>query len=609
MRVNYILGSGVVLIEKRGFIDGNYKRISIFSIVELCARYSPMLFIACFVLTVMDVLLVPLMLVIVGKFIDSAMTLASKEPQTYIMLKNAMFMGIGYFYMQFSEELKIYFYQLFEDALRNKLKPEIIKKQFSIDYLLFESTETQDLVLRVTNNIEKRFTQILKSSNLIISIAIQVTSILYVLYKYNWWIVMIFVFIIIPIVFMTFKGGKAIYESEKQVSFITRQMNYLSDVLSNREASAERTLFNYSDALNKRYKDAHLYRSNFNTKKLASETLRIKLCNIVMNIFIILIVVSLSRQVSNKLLSVGLFTSILGSMINLTKVISVQVSELFFEFSSHNEYVKDFKKFIELEENKEVFNHKYEKLKFESLQIKNLYFKYKDSKDYIIKGLNLYLEKGKSYSLVGLNGAGKTTLIKILIGLYRDFEGEILVNGKNIKLYNFNELGRMFSIVSQDYAKYYVSLKDNIAFGDHEADINSVIKKLELSDLIGDLPNGENSYLGKVYGNGIDISGGQWQRIAIARALYKDAPFIILDEPTSSLSPTAESKIYSNFSKIAKDKTLLMISHRLGSTKISDEIIVLNCGTIAEQGSHEELMRKDNIYAKLFNKQREMYYE
>jgi ATP-binding cassette subfamily B protein len=609
VKSNFIFRGGIGLIENRGFIDGDYKRISIFSIVKLCARYSPMLLIICSALTVMDGLLVPLILMIVARFIDSAITLASKDPQTYIMLKNAIFMVMGYFYMQLSEELKIYFYQLFEDALRNKLKPEIIKKQFCIDYLLFESTETQDLVLRVTNNIEKRFTQILKSSNLIISIVIQVIGILYVLYKYNWWIDIIFVFIIIPIVFLAFKGGKAIYESEKKVGFITRQMNYLSDVLSNREASAERTLFNYSDVLNKRFKDAHLYRSNFNTKKLASETLRIKLCNIVMNIFIILIVVSLSRQVSNKQISVGLFTSILGSMINLTKVISVQVSELFFEFSSHNEYVKDFKKFIELEENKEVFNHKGEKLKFESLQIKNLHFKYKDSKDYIIKGLNLYLEKGKSYSLVGLNGAGKTTLIKILVGLYRDFEGEILVNGKNIKLYNFNELGRMFSIVSQDYAKYYVSLKDNIVFGDHEADISSVIEKLELSVLINDLPNGKNSYLGKIYGNGIDISGGQWQRIAIARALYKDAPFIILDEPTSSLSPTAESKIYSNFSKIANDKTLLMISHRLGSTKISDEIIVLNCGKIAEQGSHEELMRKDNIYAKLFNKQREMYYE
>lgn len=590
-------------------LDLSKKKVSLFSIIKLCGSYSPMLLVLCFFLTVMDGLLVPLMMVIVAKFIDSAITLASKEPQIYIMLKNAVFMVMGYFYMQFSEELKIYFYQLFEDVLRNKLKPDIIKKQFCIDYLLFESTETQDLLLRVTNNIEKRFIQIIKSSNMIITIAIQVTGILYVLYKYSWWIDLVFIFIIMPIVFLTFRGGKTIYESEKKVGFITRQMNYLSDVLSNREASAERTLFNYSDILNKRFKAAHLYRSNFNTKTLARETLRIKLCNIVMNIFILLIVVSLSRQVANKLLSVGLFASILGSMINLTKVISVQVSELFFEFSSHNEYVKDFKRFIELKENKEAFYDKCEKLKFESLHIKNLNFKYKDSKAYIIKGLNLYLEKGKSYSLVGLNGAGKTTLIKILVGLYRDFEGEILVNGKNITLYSFNELQSMFSIVSQDYAKYYISLKDNIVFDDHEGDISSVIEKLELGDLIRDLPNGENSYLGKIYDNGIDISGGQWQRIAIARALYKDAPFIILDEPTSSLSPTAESKIYNNFFKIANDKALLMISHRLGSTKISDEIIVLNGGKIAEQGSHEELIRKDNIYAKLFNKQREMYYE
>lgn len=590
-------------------LDLARKKISIFSIIKLCARYSPMLFVMCLALTLMDGLLVPLMLMVVANFIDSAITLVSKDPQTYIMMKNAIFIGLGYFYMQLSQELKLYFYELFEDALRNKLKPDIIKKQFSIDYLLFESTQTQNLLLRVTKNIEKRFIQILKSSNLIITIAIQVTGILYTLYRYNWWLVSIFVFIIIPIIFLTFKGGKAIYESQKKVGFATRQMNYLSDVLSNREASAERTLFNYSHTLNKRFKDAHLYRSNFNTKTLAREIIRIKLCNIVINIFTIILIVSLSRQVYNNLLTVGLFTSIVGSMINLTKVISVQLLALFFEFSSHNEYVKDFKEFIELEENKEVFDNKYEDLKFESLHIKNLYFKYKDSKDYIIKGINLYLKKGKSYSLVGLNGAGKTTLIKILVGLYSDFEGEILVNGKDIKLYTFDQLRSMFSVVSQDYAKYYVSLKDNIAFGDLEADISSVIEKLELSDLIRDLPDGENSYLGKMHDNGIDISGGQWQRIAIARALYKNAPFVILDEPTSSLSPTAESRVYSNFSKIAKDKTLLMISHRLGSTKISDEIIVLDSGKIAEQGSHEELMKEDHIYAKLFNKQKEMYYE
>jgi len=590
-------------------IDLRGKKISIFSIIKLCYKYSPAFFIMTLTLTVIDGLVVPLMLMVVAQFIDSAITLASNNPQTYLMIQNAIFMGLGYLYMQLSQELKLYFYELLEDALRNKLKPEIVKKQFSIDYQLFESTETQDLLLRATEYIEKKFIKILKSSNLMFTIGIQVVGILYVLYKYNWWIVLVFGFIILPLVFLTFRGGRAVYESEKKVGFITRQMNYLSDLLSNREASAERALFDYPNAINQRFKGAHLYRSNFNTKTLAKEIIRTKLCNIAMNIFTIIIIVTLSRQVYSGLLSVGLFTSIVGSMISLTKVISVQLSQLFFEFSAHIEYVKDFKEFLELEENKEVLDNKNEKLKFETLEIKNLYFKYKDSNHYIIKGINLSLQKGKSYSLVGLNGAGKTTLIKILVGLYRDFEGEILINGKDIKQYTFSQLRSMFSLVSQDYARYYVSLRDNIAFDELESDISEVLEKLEMKEFINTLPDRENSYLGKIYNNGIDISGGQWQRIAIARALYKNAPFVILDEPTSSLSPTAESRIYSNFAEIASDRTLLMISHRLGSTKISDEIIVLDNGNIAEQGSHEELMEKDHIYAKLFNKQRELYYE
>ncbi len=587
----------------------NAKKISILTVIKMCAGYSPLLFILTFALTVADGLLVPLMIMIVANFIDSAISLVSENPQHYTMMKNAVFIGLGYFYTQISQELKLYFYQLFENTLRNKLKPAVMKKQFSVDYLLFELTQTQDLLLRVTKNIENKFIKILKSSNYIITIFIQVTGIMYALYKYNHTLVIIFIFAVIPILFLTFKGGRAIYESEKKVVFLTRQMNYLSETLSNREASAERTMFNYSTELNKRFKNSHLYRSNFNTKTIARETIKIKLCNIVINIFTIIIIVVLSKQVHNQLLSVGLFTAIVGSMINLTKLISVQLSELFFEFSSHIEYVRDFKIFLELEENTEVFDKKSESLSFESLDIKNLYFKYKNSKEYVIKGINLYLEKGKSYSLVGLNGAGKSTLIKILIGLYRDFEGEILINGKDIKCYTFAQLRNIFSVVSQDYAKYYVTLRDNIVFGDNDADISQLADKMELSDLICDLPDKENSYLGKIYNEGVDISGGQWQRIAIARALYKDSPFVILDEPTSSLSPTAESRIYSNFSKIAKDKTLLMISHRLGSTKISDEIIVLDSGKIAEQGSHEDLMKKDYIYAKLFNTQRELYYE
>ncbi len=590
-------------------LDTNRKRLSVITIIKMSITYSPLLCILLFILTIIDGLLIPMMIGVVANFIDSAMKLTSYISYSQEMIVNGVVLGLVYLYMQLSQEFKIYFYERLEDRLRHKLKAEIVKKQFMIEYQLFESSEIQDLILRVTKNIEGRFIKIIKSTNLLITITIQIIGVLYILLKYNYLLVVIFIFLVIPFLFISLKGGKVIYESEKKVNHLTRKMNYFSDVLSNREASSERILFNYSSVINERFKEAHLHRSNFNTKTIAKETIRIKMCNILVNIYTIVMIVILSKQVQNNLLSVGLFAAIIASMINLTRIISIQVSNLFLEFSSHVEYTKDFKDFLDLKENKETLENKDEKLEFEKLKIKELYFKYKDSANYILKGINLHLEKGKSYSLVGLNGAGKTTLIKILVGLYKDYEGQVLINGKDLKSYTLNQLRSIFSLVSQDYAKYQVSLKDNITLDKNKKDVNSVLDKVGLNDFVNSLKYKENSNLGKLENDGIDISGGQWQKIAISRALYKDSPFIILDEPTSNLSPTAESKIYSNFSDIASSKTLLMISHRLGSTSIADEIIVLDNGFIKEKGSHYELMENDKIYKKLFNTQREMYNE
>lgn len=583
------------------------RKFKILTLIKLCAHYSPICFTVCLVLTVIDGLMVPFMLFTVAKFIDAAMTIASPNPETMAMFIYLGLTVLGYLYTQLGQDFRQYSYDLLEDILRNKLKSDIIKKEFSIDYLLFESTATQDLLLRVTDDIELKFIRVIRSVNTAISLMIQVSGVLYAVAAYNWWIVLVYIVIMIPTIILTFRNGRVIYQEDKKVGFITRQMNYLSDLLANRETVNERSLFGFAVELNKRFKKAHLYRSNYNTKVLARETSGSMMVNIVISIFTIFIIFVLSRQIPSGALSVGLFTSIAGSMINLSKIVAFQSSELVLEFSTHYEYAKDFDEFMQLEETGLDSKGSGSDISFESLDIRNLRFKYKDSEEYILKGVNLSLQRGKSYSLVGLNGAGKSTLVKIIVGLYRDYEGEILLNGQDLKLFAFADLRNMFSVVSQDFAKYYVSLKENITFGEGEGDINKVLRQLELEDLVHALPKKEHSYLGKVYEGGIDISGGEWQRIAIARALYHDSPFMIMDEPTASLSPTAESMIYNQFLNIEQDKTLFMISHRLGSTKITDEIIVLDHGRIIEKGSHEELMKNDSLYAQLFRKQSEMY--
>lgn len=583
------------------------RKNKILSLIIIATKYAPLYFTVCLVLTIVGGLMVPFMLFTVAKFIDAAMTITSANPEIKTMLIYLGLTAFGYLYMQLGPDFKQYSYDLLEDNLRNKFKVDIIKEQFSIDYLLFETTKTQDLLLRVMKNIEIKIVSVVRSVNTVISVLIQLFGVLYAVATINLWIVFVYIIIMIPTILLTFRNGRVIYEEEKKVGFITRQMNYLSELLVNREAVNERALFGFAPSLNKRFMKAHLFRTNYNTKVLAKETSSSMMVNVVGSIVAVFIIFMLARQVPGGALSVGLFTSIAGSMINLSKIVAYQSSELILQFSTHYEYAKDLDEFTKLKRyHLESFETR-KKIPFESLVIKDLWFRYEDSGEYILKGINLSLNKGKSYSLVGLNGAGKSTLIKIMVGLYRDYKGEILLNGKDLKSYRFGDLRSVFSVVSQDFAKYYISLKDNITFDDSKADVSEAIRLMDLEEVVNDLPKKENSHLGKIYEDGSDLSGGQWQKLAIARALYLKSPFMIMDEPTASLSPTAESMIYNKFLKIANDKTLFMITHRLGSTKITDEIIVLDQGQIIEKGTHNILMENDDVYARLFRKQGEMY--
>ena len=245
------------------------------------------------------------------------------------------------------------------------------------------------------------------------------------------------------------------------------------------------------------------------------------------------------------------------------------------------------------------------------VEFRNVSFKYPGSENYALRNVNMKFEIGKRLAVVGMNGSGKTTFIKLLCRLYDPTEGEILLNGIDIRKYNYAEYMNIFSVVFQDFKLFSLTLGENVASGsriDREKVIDC-LNKAGFSGRLAEMPNGIDTYLYTDYEkDGVNVSGGEAQKIAIARALYKDSPFIILDEPTAALDPIAEAEIYGKFDEIAGDKTAIYISHRLSSCKFCDEIAVFHEGAVIQQGTHASLVADESgKYYELWHAQAQYY--
>ncbi len=250
-----------------------------------------------------------------------------------------------------------------------------------------------------------------------------------------------------------------------------------------------------------------------------------------------------------------------------------------------------------------------------TIEFKNVSFAYPGTERKVIKNVSFVLNPGETTVLVGLNGAGKTTLIKLLTRLYDPSEGEILLDGVNIKEYDPKELYSMFGIIFQDFGKYACTVSENIMFGEVEAErdderILESAKSANANDFIEKLPVGYETPLMRIFEReGTELSIGQWQKLAIARAFYSDSDVLILDEPTASLDAIAEQEIYNQFESLRKDKTTIFVSHRLSSATTASKIIVLEYGELIEMGTHKELMAKEGRYYELFSTQAKHYVE
>ena len=249
------------------------------------------------------------------------------------------------------------------------------------------------------------------------------------------------------------------------------------------------------------------------------------------------------------------------------------------------------------------------------IELKDVWYKYEGAEDYTLKGVNLTIDAGESLALVGINGAGKTTLVKLICGMYIPTKGEILVNGRPISDYNIEEYYLMISAVFQEIKAVAFTIFEFVASVDMErktarADAVAAMKAAGIWEKVESLPNGMDTHLQKgIYEDGVDLSGGELQKLVLARAIYKNGSILILDEPTAALDPIAENNLYLKYRELTKGKTSVYISHRFASTRFCDRIVLLGDGVVQESGSHDELMKLDGQYAYMFGVQSKYYKE
>ena len=319
------------------------------------------------------------------------------------------------------------------------------------------------------------------------------------------------------------------------------------------------------------------------------------------------------RVISEKFgpsISIGSFTMYVNAAINFSQTTTKLGENITMTFQML-EYLDPFMEFVSLPEAREHGGELEMEDEIHSIEFKNISFKYPGSDKYVLKNISFEINGGEKISIVGLNGAGKTTLIKLLCRLYKPSSGEIFVNGHNIYDYEYKSYMEKIAIIFQDYKLFAFTIGENITCEEYSEDKNimELIEEVGLKEKINSLPKGLNSLMGKSYDNeGVELSGGEEQKVAIARALYKDAPLIILDEPTSALDPLAEAEIYEHFNTMVQGKTAIYISHRMSSSTFSDKILLIENGEVVDFDSHKNLMKKeDSLYYRLFMAQAKNY--
>ncbi len=503
------------------------------------------------------------------------------------------------------------------ERVSSHIRLKLMKKAKTVDLASFDRPEFYEKLENANREAGMRPVQILLATFTVISSFISAVSFVAVLVMVKWYIPLVVVVLAVPVALVNYKWRNRHFWYMRRNSKSRRQMNYYSDVVTDKDLAKEMRLMNLSDTFIEKYEETFdgYYRGmrRLVIKEMFWQILTALLIVAAEGVLFFYIgyhVVSGNLQIGDYSLFAGALTSIAAYVTSmLTSTATVYEGTLFID--NVMTFMQEKPTVVAATENPpKVQFHTHHTLTFEHVS-----FRYPGADHDVIQDFSMTIETGQSVVLVGLNGAGKTTLIKLLTRLYDPTEGRILLDGHDLRDYDPKELYRLYGTVFQDFGKYALTIEENIYLGNTSAPPNAERAKLaaEMGDaapFIARLENGMDTPLMRYFEeHGHELSGGEWQKLCIARAFYSDSDILILDEPTAALDPLAEQDIFERFTALGREKLTILVSHRLSGAVNADRILVIGRGRLVETGTHEELMQLGGEYHHLFTTQAKHYIE
>ena len=509
----------------------------------------------------------------------------------------------------FGEMIQVAQSQRIADYVEGRL----YKKAIEIDLECYENSRYYDILRRAQQEASFRPEQILQHSTSVLQGGISIVAVLALLISLNWLIAIILILATIPAMLIRLRYSGVMYQWQRRKTEIQRQANYFSQILATNQFAKEIRIFNIGSFFLERFLEIRqsLYREKLTIVK--RRALSGLIAQAVSALSILIVYGFIIEQTIRGVLDIGDLVLYQQAFKRGQDALALLVQNLSFLYED-NLFLVNLYEFFDLQ-SKQIISrklHSVPKPIKNGIHFENVSFSYPGSSRIALKDINLKISPGQTIALVGENGSGKTTLIKLLCRLYDVDEGKVTIDGIDIRDIDVNELRRQISIVFQDFARYNITAQENIWLGDNllpndDERIFEAARHSGADEVFHTLERSYQTVLGKQFGQGEELSGGQWQKVALARAFLRDSQIIVLDEPTSAMDPKSEEKVFSKFRELVQGQSAILVTHRLSTIIMADCIYVLSEGSIAEQGTHQDLMQKKGLYADLFETQAKKY--